>query len=234
MNETDKLNISSYNQRSNLYEVKVDFIKGLIGEKKWSNLSEEEKQNAVNLLPNHPITGGGNYRYIGKSTDVSILNAISKKSPKGQQVSGGKPAIEGDTNHPKTVEQRIEQNRNLDWNAIPKVAKKQPVVLKDGSIAYQDINLHATLERIRTNKPNKELGEGKIFHNDPSRGFKIPGSNHRTTYKEWTVEVPNSKDRGTHRLVVGSDNSIWYTSNHYGELKGKDGKPIGITWVKIK
>ncbi|WP_406692337.1 ribonuclease domain-containing protein [Saccharopolyspora sp. ID03-671] len=34
-------------------------------------------------------------------------------------------------------------------------------------------------------------------------------------YKEYTVPTPGSKDRGARRLVTGSQEEVYYTSDHY-------------------
>ncbi|MFC4001404.1 ribonuclease domain-containing protein [Prauserella oleivorans] len=34
-------------------------------------------------------------------------------------------------------------------------------------------------------------------------------------YREYTVETPGSPDRGTRRLVTGSEDELYYTGDHY-------------------
>jgi ribonuclease T1 len=34
-------------------------------------------------------------------------------------------------------------------------------------------------------------------------------------YREFTVVVGTSSNRGTHRLVIGRDGTVWYSADHY-------------------
>lgn len=58
---------------------------------------------------------------------------------------------------------------------------------------------------------------GRAFENR-GPGMKLPGSgpNGSITYREWDVN-PYTKgvNRGSERLVMGSDGSAYYTTNHY-------------------
>ena len=56
---------------------------------------------------------------------------------------------------------------------------------------------------------------GKIFQNDGRNGSQVlPTSG--MPYREYDI-YPYNKGvpRGTERIVVGADNSAWYTNNHY-------------------
>lgn len=41
----------------------------------------------------------------------------------------------------------------------------------------------------------------------------------RGYYHEYTVDTPNSRDRGARRLVTGQGGEIYYTGDHYKTFK---------------
>jgi guanyl-specific ribonuclease Sa len=53
--------------------------------------------------------------------------------------------------------------------------------------------------------------DGTVWRNKdgtlPARGVNY--------YREFTVVVGKPKDRGTHRLVIGRDGTVWYSADHY-------------------
>ena len=56
---------------------------------------------------------------------------------------------------------------------------------------------------------------GRVYHNIPMEegAQKLP---EEISYKEYDVNpYVAGQNRGTERLVVGGNNSVWYTSNHY-------------------
>lgn len=73
-------------------------------------------------------------------------------------------------------------------------------------------------------KKNGEAPEGyvggRIFQN---REKKLPittSSGKKIKYQEWDVHPKiKGKNRGTDRLVTGSDGTAWYTDNHYKSFK---------------
>ncbi|WP_165437878.1 ribonuclease domain-containing protein [Streptococcus ruminantium] len=72
------------------------------------------------------------------------------------------------------------------------------------------------LKEIRNNKGNPPEGYkgGKIYNNTPKGGEqKLPAG---INYKEYDVH-PKIKGvtRGTERVVIGDDGSVWYTDDHY-------------------
>ena len=86
------------------------------------------------------------------------------------------------------------------------------------NIDNTDIPDHVTdtLNKIRNNKGNPPEGYkgGKIYNNNPKNGgSKLPEG---PTYKEYDVH-PKIKgvSRGSERLVIGDDGSVWYTNDHY-------------------
>ena len=63
--------------------------------------------------------------------------------------------------------------------------------------------------------PNGYVG-GRVFQNR-ERHLQIKDSNNqKIKYQEWDVNPKkNGKNRGTERLITGSDNKAWYTNDHY-------------------
>jgi len=55
---------------------------------------------------------------------------------------------------------------------------------------------------------NDGRGGGQVLPRQDSHGAPI-------TYREWDVNPYTGANRGTERLVTGSDGSAWYTSDHY-------------------
>lgn len=53
--------------------------------------------------------------------------------------------------------------------------------------------------------------EGSVFGN---REGLLPQRSHGY-YREYTVPTPGSDDRGARRLVVGQDDELYYTGDHY-------------------
>lgn len=57
---------------------------------------------------------------------------------------------------------------------------------------------------------------GRRFGNFEGRLPKTDGWGRRLAYQEWDVfPKVNGRNRGTHRLVTGSDGRAWYTGDHY-------------------
>lgn len=73
-----------------------------------------------------------------------------------------------------------------------------------------------TISQIKSNKGNLPDGfkGGKLYKNKPLNGEELLPNG--ITYKEYDVH-PYQKGvpRGTERIVIGNDGSIWYTRDHY-------------------
>jgi ribonuclease T1 len=72
----------------------------------------------------------------------------------------------------------------------------------------------ATLALIAEGAPFPYRKDGSVFSN---REGRLPqhGSGY---YREYTVETPNSPDRGARRIVTGDGGEIYYTADHYGSF----------------
>ncbi|MFL9514428.1 hemagglutinin repeat-containing protein, partial [Acinetobacter baumannii] len=156
---------------------------------------------------------------------------------KGQQVSGGKPAIKTDPYHPDNVASRqLTNEQKQAWmSSLPKVISNQPIMI-DGRIIKKDIDLEPTLQRILNNQPNPAFKDGKVYGNNTNP--KLPNG---PSYTEWVVPTQGINGRGPQRIVVGSDGSMWYSPNHYGDIRpdmskpiSSTNKPFGNTWRKLK
>ena len=82
--------------------------------------------------------------------------------------------------------------------------------------SYIPPEAYDTLDYIDQNgSPPKGYKGGRLFENDGRNGGQILPNN-GITYREYDIHPKvTGQSRGTERIVVGSDNSAWYTRNHY-------------------
>jgi ribonuclease T1 len=77
--------------------------------------------------------------------------------------------------------------------------------------------VYTVLAHIRANNdaPDGYVG-GRNFQNREGRLDKKDASGKKIVYQEWDVN-PKKRgvNRGAERLITGSDNRAWYTSDHY-------------------
>ena len=64
---------------------------------------------------------------------------------------------------------------------------------------------------IRSGGPFPFAKDGVAFHN---REQRLP-TRKRGYYREYTVRVPGSRDRGPRRIVAGGAGEYYYTADHY-------------------
>ena len=75
--------------------------------------------------------------------------------------------------------------------------------------------INTTLEQIRKGNTN-----GLHVHTFNNSKSQLPNTK-GVTYTSYDVSPsPGSTNRGTRRLVYGSDGSIYYTNTHYGDTGG--------------
>lgn len=72
----------------------------------------------------------------------------------------------------------------------------------------------ATLTLIDKGGPFPYAKDGSVFGN---REGRLP-QRASGYYREYTVETPNSPDRGARRIVAGDGGEIYYTRDHYGSF----------------
>lgn len=191
--------------------------------------------------------GFGIGKGVNKGTDVAKIMANASDKAKKEyryvytSLSANTPALKGTPYHPSIVEARLLTPAQKEaWiKQLPLVIEKQPIKLPTGIVIKIDVNLEPTIRRIVENKPNKDLKDGIIYTNVTYP--KLPQLPKGGFYTEWTVPTEGVHGRGTQRIVVGSDGSMWYTPNHYGQIRpdmskaiSPSNKPIGNTWRQIK
>lgn len=65
-------------------------------------------------------------------------------------------------------------------------------------------------------KPMKGYVGGRIFQNREKRLPLMDAQHRQISYQEWDVNPKVAgQNRGTERLITGSNRSAWYTANHY-------------------
>lgn len=72
-----------------------------------------------------------------------------------------------------------------------------------------------TLRLVRSNGPFPYVKDGAIFGNREQRLPRRP----RGYYREYTVPMPGSHDRGPARIVAGRNGERYYTDDHYRSFK---------------
>ena len=80
---------------------------------------------------------------------------------------------------------------------------------KDNKVPEKVYDVLDKIEKNNGTPPSGYKG-GKIFQNSDK---KLPEG---TTYKEYDVN-PNiaGQNRGSERIVIGNDGTVWYTNDHY-------------------
>ena len=89
-----------------------------------------------------------------------------------------------------------------------------------GSKESQKINipenarLVANAVKLRNGTPLPGYKGGRIYNNQPiNGGQKLPEG---IIYKEYDIKpYIKGQNRGTERIVIGDDGSVWYTDDHY-------------------
>ena len=71
--------------------------------------------------------------------------------------------------------------------------------------------ISAALALIAQGGPFLHKKDGSVFQNREGRLPRFPAG----YYHEYTVETPNSADRGARRIVTGAGGEIYYTADHY-------------------
>ena len=74
--------------------------------------------------------------------------------------------------------------------------------------------ISAALALIADGGPFLHKKDGSVFQN---REGRLP-RNAAGYYHEYTVETPNSPDRGARRIVTGAGGEIYYTADHYNSF----------------
>jgi ribonuclease T1 len=72
----------------------------------------------------------------------------------------------------------------------------------------------AALALIADGGPFRHKKDGSVFQNREGRLPRYAAG----YYHEYTVETPNSPDRGARRIVAGAGGEIYYTADHYNSF----------------
>jgi ribonuclease T1 len=72
----------------------------------------------------------------------------------------------------------------------------------------------AALALIADGGPFRHKKDGSVFQNREGRLPRYAAG----YYHEYTVETPNSPDRGARRIVTGAGGEIYYTADHYNSF----------------
>jgi ribonuclease T1 len=90
-----------------------------------------------------------------------------------------------------------------------------------GTIALTELPVQGqkTYAAILNGGPFKHEKDGTVFGN---RERQLPRER-RGHYREYTVDTPGSRDRGTKRIVCGGEqttpSACWYTADHYASFR---------------
>ncbi len=78
------------------------------------------------------------------------------------------------------------------------------------------VDLQPTFDRIATGNVGKQISknDGTTYRNDDGSLPMEDG----VTYTEYNVATPETKGAGPMRLIVGSDGTAWFTSDHYNSF----------------
>ncbi|MDH6125272.1 ribonuclease [Kitasatospora sp. GP82] len=137
----------------------------------------------------------------------------SSHSPKaGAGTTSGAPAVGGSSGGPKP-------------SAPPKPSGSSTWVPTNSAIAdvcrsKLPTQARDTLGLIAKGGPYPYRTDGVVFENRESR---LPRHSNGY-YHEYTVVTPGSGDRGTRRVVTGTDGEQYWTDDHYGTFQEIDSR----------
>jgi ribonuclease T1 len=97
--------------------------------------------------------------------------------------------------------------------AAPEIAGGADAALQSFSAEERGAVL-AALALIDRGGPFLHAKDGSVFSN---REGRLP-QRAAGYYREYTVETPNSPDRGARRIVAGEGGEVFYTRDHYGSF----------------
>lgn len=83
--------------------------------------------------------------------------------------------------------------------------------------AFLPAQARDTLARIARHGPFRHRQDGSVFQNREGHLPRKP----RGYYHEYTVETPDSRDRGARRIITGGNPPVvyYYTHNHYRSFR---------------
>lgn len=108
--------------------------------------------------------------------------------------------------------------------ALPPMAdaspSAKPVEAETALPVFLPAEAHATIAMIRRGGPFPHRQDGSVFGNREGHLPRQP----RGWYREYTVETPGLRHRGTRRIVTGGDppQAWYYTDDHYETFRRFD------------
>ena len=110
---------------------------------------------------------------------------------------------------------------NLNQSHPNQIARSQPaIVVRDAtSIPFVSVDrlppeALSTINLIRSGGPFPYVKDGTVFGN---RERRLPKAR-KGYYREYTVKMPRSRDRGAQRIITGQGGEIYYTGDHYASF----------------
>ena len=129
---------------------------------------------------------------------ISCANTAKQdKAGESSQSAGG---------NQKEPKKAIIGNRQSDDQTAP-----------DASTAKIPAKVYTILKQVReTGEAPRGYVGGRIFQNRERHLPSKDAQNKKIKYQEWDVNPKKKgKNRGTERLITGSDDKAWYTNDHY-------------------
>jgi len=94
--------------------------------------------------------------------------------------------------------------------------KNQTIRDLDGRVVYKGtIDLKPTLDRIGRGEANRHRNDGTTFQNRENRLPRKPAG----YYKEYVNPTPGENGPGPQRIIIGKEDEVWYTPDHYKTFK---------------
>ncbi len=93
------------------------------------------------------------------------------------------------------------------------VVRNQKILDQGGKIIFiGDVDLAPTLARIARGERDSHPNDGSVHRN---REGKLPRQADKNYYLEYVVRTPKVRSVGPQRLILGKQQEIFYTPNHY-------------------
>ena len=139
-------------------------------------------------------------------------NSKKANSPTGNNPSveqAATPSVSDDQNEPSQVkkDKKYKGNRNSDDNKTPPSVANNAIPPK----------VFKVLDFIKKNGVAMDgyVGGRNFQNRERHLGIK-DASGKKIQYQEWDVNPKKQgKNRGTERIITGSDGKAWYTNDHY-------------------
>lgn len=139
------------------------------------------------------------------SLSMGCAQASKRNDSDNTTTATATPSVSDDQNNP-AQEKKVKGKRQSDNTVVPNVATDNipPKVYK-------------LLKHVGENgeAPEGYVG-GRVFQNRERHLPVKDNTGQKIKYQEWDVNPKKKgKNRGTERLITGSDDKAWYTNDHY-------------------